>query len=139
MSAQPTPQDEPQDEPQPAPAESTYRRGRLFPPVWVGIPIIVCVLLIVWIRNSEVAGDHAVVNLLTLIITFLASVALAFWFFLLSGYSRWFRLSVFAAGLLSTIGFFSLFKGASILVDQVAFPEGHQSKGGLFRNADNDT
>ena len=55
-------------------------RGTRFPPLWVWLVILTCTAAIAWIRIGYVAGDHAVVNILTLICGFTGLVAVFLWF-----------------------------------------------------------
>ena len=60
--------------------QSARRPKRLVPPVWVWMVLALTVALIVLVRVRDVSGDHAVVNLLTLLLTFLGCCVGSFWF-----------------------------------------------------------
>ena len=62
--------------------------GRRWPPWWVWGLVTALVTGIAYIRIQNPYGDHAIVNLLTLVLGFLACVVLVSWFVLLGGYSR---------------------------------------------------
>ena len=59
----------------------------LVPPRWVWIVLAGTVALIVLVRVQNVSGDHAYVNILTLLLSFLGSCAFSLWFLFFSGYS----------------------------------------------------
>ncbi|MCA9144589.1 MAG: PQQ-binding-like beta-propeller repeat protein [Planctomycetaceae bacterium] len=86
------------------------RRKRLVPPLWVWIVAVLAAAMIVLVRVRDVSGDHAVVNILTLILTFIGWCAFAFWFFFFSGYSGKVRLGCFVGLVASITLFFIMFR-----------------------------
>ena len=93
------------------------RRGRLTPPIWVWLLIGVVVGLIVWVRN--VPGDHAMANVFTFLLSFVASSIIGVWFLLLSGYSWWFRGLVTLGSVAGIVLFFSAFEIAHVSGEMV--------------------
>ncbi len=77
----------------------------LVPPIWVWIVVAIFIGLIGIVRTGEVTGDHAIINILTLILAFLGSCAFSSWFVFLSGYSVKARL----AGISGVVGGIALF------------------------------
>lgn len=62
------------------------------PPVWVWCLVTLWCVLLAVVRLGNITGDHAIVNVLTLLFGFFAFSALATWFVLLSAYPallRW--------------------------------------------------
>jgi outer membrane protein assembly factor BamB len=86
------------------------RHWPLFPPVWVWMLFAIFVLLIGFVRVREVSGDRSIVNVLTLILGFLACNVLGLWFVFLSGYSRRCRLTTVGTLIAAIVFFFAAFK-----------------------------
>jgi len=95
------------------------RLRRRFPPVWVCIAVSLLVVLIGVIRIFTVSGDHAIVNILTLVFGFLALNVVAFWYFFRSAYPGWLRLGTALGGVAAVVLFFSLFKVNDVSGDMV--------------------
>ncbi|MDP6469306.1 MAG: PQQ-like beta-propeller repeat protein [Pirellulaceae bacterium] len=87
------------------PALAPEKRLRLMPPIWVWCLAGLWCVLLVLVRVANVSGDHAIVNILTLVFGFLAVSALVSWFAFLSGYPRVLRFG----GLTVLIGAISAF------------------------------
>ncbi len=83
---------------------------RLVPPVWVWIVLALIAALIVLVRARDVSGDHAIVNILTLLLTFLGCCVFSFWFLLFSGYSILFRFGSLVALAACVALFFTAFR-----------------------------
>lgn len=84
--------------------------GRLTPPIWVWVVLMFVAGMIALVRVRDVGGDHAVANILTLILSFMGCCALSLWFLFFSGYTRMFRLCGLV-GVISIIAlFFAVFK-----------------------------
>ncbi|MBP85501.1 MAG: hypothetical protein CMJ64_02100 [Planctomycetaceae bacterium] len=105
----PTASENPYENPQVV-DDPPIRRWPLFPPVWVWVLFAFFVVLVGLVRVREVSGDRAIVNILTLILSFLACNVLGLWFLFLSGYSRSLRWKTIAAFTGALICFFSAFK-----------------------------
>lgn len=78
--------------------------GALFPPLWVWLVVLTCSAAIAWIRISNVAGDHAVINVLTLILAFIGWLAIVLWFLFFSAFSLRVRLLGLTAIVLGVAG-----------------------------------
>jgi len=74
-------------------APSRRRRPRT-PSKWVWIVLAVIAVLVAIVRGTEVVGDHALANIATVLLGFVAVVVLAVWFLFLSGYGWLSRLLV---------------------------------------------
>ncbi|MBC8354609.1 MAG: PQQ-binding-like beta-propeller repeat protein [Planctomycetes bacterium] len=85
-------------------------RKPLVPPLWVWIVVAFTVAMIMVMRVRDVGGDHAIVNILTLILGFLAYCTLALWFLFFSGYSGMFRVGCCVAVVASVTAFFTMFR-----------------------------
>jgi outer membrane protein assembly factor BamB len=90
------------------PKMAVEKKRRLTPPIWVWCVIGLWCGLVVVVRVVNAFGDHAMVNVLTLLFGFLAVSALVTWFAFLSGYSRILRLGGLAV-LIGSISTFSAF------------------------------
>ncbi len=90
--------------------KTSRRAGRLVPPLWVWIVVAFTVAMIVLVRVRDVGGDHAIANILTLILSFLGCCAFSFWFLFFSGYSRMFRWGSFVSVIAGVILFFTAFR-----------------------------
>jgi outer membrane protein assembly factor BamB len=84
--------------PQESAALSTRRAGSRVPPLWVWLVIAIAAAAIAWIRIRNVTDDHAVVNVLTFICTFVAFAALSLWYLLFSGYRFLWRVLTLVVG-----------------------------------------
>ena len=92
------------------PATHTKRRKRLVPPIWVWLILIATIAMIAVVRTRDPAGDHAIVNILTLILSFLGFCCFSFWFLFFSGYSGKFRVGC-CVGVVSSVAlFFTAFR-----------------------------
>ncbi|HUG68720.1 MAG TPA: PQQ-binding-like beta-propeller repeat protein [Pirellulaceae bacterium] len=86
------------------------RRARpLFPPLWVWIVGALTVAMIILVRVRD-GGDHAIANILTLLLSFLGCCVFLLWFLFFSGYSRTCRLGSFVALVACIALFFSAFR-----------------------------
>ncbi|MEO8498551.1 MAG: PQQ-binding-like beta-propeller repeat protein, partial [Planctomycetota bacterium] len=89
---------------------SARRSKPLVPPLWVWIVLAFTAGMITFVRVRTVGGDHAVVNVLTLLLTFLGCCTLSIWYLFFSGYSRVCRFGS-VVGLAACISlFFSAFR-----------------------------
>lgn len=91
------------------------RARRRFPGPIVLAIVLICTAGLVVLRLRNVTGDHAVDNVLTLILTFIPSMALLIWFSIFSGYSAKARF-----GLLGLVGLVVLTAVAMLRVDDVS-------------------
>ncbi len=82
----------------------------LVPPTRVWIVAGVAVLLIICVRLSEFSVDHALVNILTLVLSFVAFCSFAFWFLFGSGYHRAVRFVSLLALVSCIVLFFRLYE-----------------------------
>lgn len=89
---------------------SVRRPRRLVPPLWVGIVLGLMAAVIVLVQVPDLSGDHAVANLLTLLLTFLGCCVFSFWFLFFSGYSIKFRLGSFVSIFAGVALFFTMFR-----------------------------
>jgi len=95
------------NKPKPKPA---VRKRSLVPSLWVWIIAGLLVAAMAWVRIMTVSGDHAVVNLLTLILAFLILDVFAIWFYFRSGYSRIARLVATGVLVGGVSAFFAVFE-----------------------------
>ena len=80
------------------------RRGKsLLPPRWLWIVLLAVTAVLAALHGTDVLADHATLNVLTLVLAFLALIVLLVWFGLLSGYRRRTRL-LGLAGCLAAVG-----------------------------------
>ena len=88
--------------------DSERQPQRLLPPRWIWIWLGTCVLLIALVRYWGAAGsaqwfeplrDRAHANILTLIISFAATMTLLVWYLFFSGFSKSSRLTTWLLGL----------------------------------------
>lgn len=86
------------------------RSGRLTPPIWVWIVLAFVAGMIALVRGRDVGGDHAIANILTLILSFLGCCTVSFWFLFFSGYTRLFRFCSFVGVIASIMLFFTAFR-----------------------------
>jgi outer membrane protein assembly factor BamB len=89
---------------------TSHRSGRLVPPLWVWIVVAFTVAMIVLVRVRDVGGDHAIANILTLILGFLGCCAFSLWFLFFSGYSKMLRLGSFVGVIACIALFFTAFR-----------------------------
>jgi outer membrane protein assembly factor BamB len=82
--------------PQPQAPEIKGRRRSLTPPKRLWIVLLALSVLLVIVRGVDLFGDHAITNIATWILCFIAVVWVAVWFFFRSGHTRLVRLAVFA-------------------------------------------
>lgn len=85
------------------------RAPRHFPPTWVWVVIVLCAALIVFLRFRSDDFDHAVVNIVTLILSFFAGLSVFIWFLFFSAYPGLMRLLVASAGILGILILLFLF------------------------------
>lgn len=86
---------------------SERRPSPLFPPWWVWIVLATVAAMIAFVRSQDVGGDHALANIVTLLLSFLGGCALMLWFLFFSGYSRVFRLGSFIGLVAGVVLFFT--------------------------------
>lgn len=88
--------------------KSTERRkGRLVPPKSLWITWTLLAAVIAGLRYSDVIGDHAISNILTILAAFVGTLLLGVWFFFFSRFPRLLRAGVAAAGLV-LVGFLAI-------------------------------
>jgi outer membrane protein assembly factor BamB len=74
--------------------------GRRAPPKWIRIVLAALCLLVLIVRGTDIFADHAVANVATWIISFIAVTIIAVWFLCLSGYGWKSRLLALAGSVL---------------------------------------
>lgn len=99
--------------------DSERQPQRLLPPRWIWIWLGVCGLLIALVRYWGAAGsaqwfeplrDRAHANILTLIISFVATMTLLVWYLFFSGFSKSLRLTTWLLGIGCVVIFFLVFR-----------------------------
>ena len=90
--------------------ETRPRRRRRVPSVWTLAVVAILLLAAFGVRFSDLTGDHAATNLLTVLGCFLASIVLLVWFLLFSGYRARWRLFTLATLVAAVVVASSLFK-----------------------------
>ncbi len=78
---------------QPAAKVVTNRPLRLWPPLWACIILAILFALVLFVRVTDVLGDHAISNILTIIVCFIAFCWLSIWFTFRSDYGRGVRMA----------------------------------------------
>jgi len=88
-----------QEAPSPT-GDNLTRKARLAPPTWVWVVLVIAGLVIAVLRGADVFRDHAVSNVATLIVAFVAMTTALIWFSFFSGHSRRVRMIPLVAALL---------------------------------------
>ena len=86
------------------------RRRRLVPSVWTLGSVVILFILAFGVRATDLTGDQAITNLLTVFGCFLAVIVLLTWFLLFSGYRARTRLLAFLGLGVAGVATGSLFK-----------------------------
>jgi outer membrane protein assembly factor BamB len=92
------------------PGTSPARRRRLSPPIGVWLPCLTLAAGIVYIRAWTVTGDHAIVNILTLVLGAISVQFLGVWFIFRSGYASAVRYGALLAAVAGIGLFFAFFR-----------------------------
>lgn len=85
-------------------------RGKWFPGILPCVIVMGALLAMIALRSSEAIGDIAIVNILTLILSFISGMTLLVWLVFVSSYPRWLRWSVPLVLLAAVIVFFTLYR-----------------------------
>ena len=86
------------------------RPKRFIPGRWTWLLVVFCIVAILVLRQSEILNEGAYTNIFTLILGFIALMALVVWFSFRSDYSRRLRIAVPTAMVLAVVVFFALFE-----------------------------
>jgi outer membrane protein assembly factor BamB len=128
---------------EPLATPSKPARQRFFPN-WIVLAIVAFfVIALVAVRATDPAGDEAVINVLTLVLGFLAAATLMLWFAFFSSYSRVLRLVTFASLALGIGIFFTFYKiervtGALIPTFRPRFSQADDAQLGALETSNDD-
>ncbi|MEE8523414.1 MAG: hypothetical protein V3T72_05745 [Thermoanaerobaculia bacterium] len=77
----------------PARGDRPFRRpARWLPTRRVGVALLLCAVLVVYLQAGDATGDPGINNVLSMVLGALAIATLVLWFLLFSGQPRWIRL-----------------------------------------------
>ena len=85
------------------------RPRRLWPPIWLRIILAIPLLVILWLRITDPAGDRGMDNVNTFMLVMLTILLASPWFIFFSGYSRWLRFGLPVVIPAAIVLFFNLF------------------------------
>ena len=83
--------DKPYESPKSATSHLPKRKRRYTPPVWIWVVVILCAAIMSFMHVRVAEFDHAVVNIVTMVLSFFALVTLALWFSFFSAYRLTYR------------------------------------------------
>jgi outer membrane protein assembly factor BamB len=89
---------------------SAKRRERLWPPKWLCLVTACLLALILFVRIADPLEDHAIANILTLVLSFICFCWLSVWFTFASDYGRTLRMAWPVAVVLALSVFLALYK-----------------------------
>jgi outer membrane protein assembly factor BamB len=92
------------------PALPLRRRKRKFPPNWILIICGIPATGAAWLQFGNGLGDHAIDNVLSLLLAFAGCLTIGLWYLFFSGYRWWTRLLTVVVGVVAVRLFFVAFE-----------------------------